>query len=413
MLYVLEFISYVYLTVLVFLLVAALLIRFLNIFIMFSFMLDSGGGLWIRSISATFLFLVSLFYLLVRKFSFSEKWFVCFVALIVFFIPSFVFSISKGVLISEAIVWVLGLLLIPVFIHYFKNVGVNTEDFGIAGFVFSLVICFLFFGRLSGVSLAESMSEFLKENSSGFFGDKNFGDGVVTPNVYFQGTLAIVPAAIVLFCKSRYILWLVCLLALALAPSRFGVLVVIFFAALKLIFDKNHKYLFCFSAALFIPAVYFSSEIPVLIDMMDIFSGNGSGVSIRAGHLDSIITVLNTNLWMYFIGQGPGTYFYSSGFGLLTNNVEISQFEVVRKFGFIFFIFIHFVLLIVLRKLWRFGVDGKSLFFAVIGAYIVSFSNPVLLSFNYCILFSICLCHLHKRSINGLEWKNIKNKANK
>lgn len=105
---------------------------------------------------------------------------------------------------------------------------------------------------------------------------------------------------------------------------------------------------------------------------------DGSGFAIRFGHVISVIdTLLNDNM---FLGMGPGSTFYSMGFGSETNNIEISQLEIIRKYGLVGYFIINLAYFFVIKYFYSVGKNKELI--CLMAFYFVSYSNPVLLTFN-------------------------------
>jgi hypothetical protein len=134
------------------------------------------------------------------------------------------------------------------------------------------------------------------------------------------------------------------------------------------------------SALVFISSLYFfNTSTDINVD---------GGVSVRNLHLSSIVTNINHKPSIMLFGSGPGSRFYTSGFEAFTDNIEISQLEILRKYGLLFFILIHLILLRTVTNLFR--SNNIELVFAIFGYYIVSFSNPVLMSTPFILFFAYC-----------------------
>jgi hypothetical protein len=250
--------------------------------------------------------------------------------------------------------------------------------------VFSVFILIFFLGRIFGLSYF-----FTPLNKVAPYAGMNaMKNGM--PSVYYQGTLAIVPAAVI-FARKGYIGWfLVCLLALAIAPSRFGVFTSVF---LFLIIYRRKLYIpLIISTFLFILLIVFNVTIPVLFDFLKMFDRNSRGTDIRFEHLKSLIILFKNDPLIFVFGQGPGAMFYTSGFHRYADSIEISHFDFVRKYGVIYFMVLSIGLLLLILKLKQKKTnESKGLIYGLIAHYIVAASNPVLSSLPFIMLLSVCI----------------------
>jgi hypothetical protein len=260
---------------------------------------------------------------------------------------------------------------------------ITVDGYLIAIKIFTLIILFLFFGRILGINLFIKLFEIM---SPAIMGDMKNG----IASVYFKGTLEIVSGAVI-FAKKRNIGWfLLCLLALAVAPSRFGVFVCMLFFLVINIKKLYIPVIIC--SILFLCITTFRIKIPVLIDFVQIFNSESGGTIVRSRHLESIIYLFSQNPLYLVFGQGPGTLFYSSGFHGLTDKVEISHFDILRRYGIIYFSALHIGLFFLIRNLWKTKqIIAQALMLSLLSHYIVSISNPVLLSLPYMMIICISI----------------------
>jgi hypothetical protein len=66
---------------------------------------------------------------------------------------------------------------------------------------------------------------------------------------------------------------------------------------------------------------------------------NSSSIA-KDGHVISYIQLFNDNPLYFLLGQGPGSLFYTQGFGRFTTNTELSYIELIRMFGIFFTVLI-------------------------------------------------------------------------
>ncbi|WP_036037844.1 hypothetical protein [Leminorella grimontii] len=301
-------------------------------------------------------------------------------------------SLIGGQSIADIIIWIAPLLFIPFFFWFFSLYNKTELLKGVvySGYVFSITILVVFILLLVyGQSVTDYFNSF-----PGWFYVRDDG----YPQVYFQSTLVMVAISLYSFFSGyrKSAFFFVFLLGLCL--SRFGVFTVLFFMLMAAFFKKETiakfiRYLFLPQAVLVLLAfvmVYLPySNLSIIDDPYD-------GISIRLGHLVSVFN--NLDGFNILFGMGPGSHFYSIGFNSFTDNIEISQLEIIRKYGVLGYL-LHslafFYILILFYKRERYQ-EIISLY----GFYLVSYSNPVLVSFTFSVFLGLLMAiSLNKKKL--------------
>ncbi len=234
----------------------------------------------------------------------------------------------------------------------------------------------------------------------GFFGAKKSVEGEDFANVYFPATLLLVPHCLYSLRHRSWIGFVLGILALFIAPSRFGVAVVAIFSIAILLFGSSGspgvasaiqlgKKIFLLTIGLVFPIIllYFLSE----------FNLSDDGWSVRIAHLHAVVREFDANAGAIFFGFGAGSTFYTEGFGMFADNIEISQLEIIRKYGIVGFLFLTFVMVFVIADaVKRRGIESAL---ALGGYYICALSNPVLLTLGSVLL---CVSSFCSRSRKGM-----------
>lgn len=111
--------------------------------------------------------------------------------------------------------------------------------------------------------------------------------------------------------------------------------------------------------------------IGLYIAYQAIVDPNSKSTDIKFGHIESYIDLFQSH-WEYLIfGMGPGAFFYSKGFGMMTSLTEWTYFEIIRMYGFVgFFFFICLLISPLIRhndnnnpiKYWQSIVLGYIVF---------------------------------------------------
>jgi hypothetical protein len=272
------------------------------------------------------------------------------------------------------VTWIISFLAIPLFYLYVKGSNINNKVFVVSGIIFALIIIILFSGRIFNITPINNLNDYIKDHSEGFFGNKNFLSGDVLPNVYFQGTLSLIICGSLSLQTKSYFSYFIIIIALILAPSRFGFLILVTWGSY--VFLKKNPLRMVLLIPFFSVLYLILSQLPFGFELFSIFNGGGDGLEVRNGHLESLKNYFSNNPITFFFGGGPGSVFYTRGTGNIQDNIEISQLEYIRKYGIFSFI---------LFNLFYFGpLFSKKKEIYIIGAlimyYITAFSNPVLYS---------------------------------
>jgi hypothetical protein len=340
--------------------------------------LDSGGEKNMQLIAIGIIFTLGIGE--IRKSSAISN-ILFYLALVLLLTLSSLRSIISGVDPRSIVAWVAPLLSLPLLVFFCRSGDVRSNHFIAAGAIFAVIVVLLFIGRLTAIPVLMELNELLTSGASGFFNYKQAFFSDELPVVYFQGTLSLVFIGVLAWGCGNRLVFLIALIALIAAPSRFGVAVLCMLAILYSLSKFMKFRFFPISLSLFVFTVIGLTALATIqwYSVDSVFLGEID--SVREGHLISITKEINEDPSQLITGAGPGSKFYSSGFGEFTDNIEISQLELLRKYGLVFFIFIHLFAVGLIYKLYRLGMYAEI--YAVISHYIVSLSNPVLTSIPF------------------------------
>ena len=102
---------------------------------------------------------------------------------------------------------------------------------------------------------------------------------------------------------------------------------------------------------------------------------------IKYAHLTSYANLFTEHPLYLLFGQGPGTMFYSIGFGRYTTVTEWTYLEMIRNYG-VFCIPMLCVILLPIRVFWKQRRNNYT--FGIMGTYIaylfIAGTNPLLIS---------------------------------
>ena len=182
---------------------------------------------------------------------------------------------------------------------------------------------------------------------------------------------------------------LVCILALAVAPSRFGVAVLALYALLHFSLRRSNVSRKAYALSGLVHQV--SKVILVLLPVAAVvlllnLELSNDGTNIRIGHLRSVYDEFASRPAALSFGFGAGSTFYSEGFQEVTDNIELSQFEILRKYG-LFGLTVLIVYIAAAAARARAIEATVPLAEAIACYFLVAMSNPVLLTFGAMLLY--------------------------
>jgi len=211
------------------------------------------------------------------------------------------------------------------------------------------------------------------------------GDGY--PQVYFQSTLALVVISIYAFLKGYRKCSVFLLFSLLISLSRFGVLVVVLFLALYFLLGIRRLALFSFWSLIFLVITFIPTILFIYLLLPPDVDYQASSDTVRFGHVVSVFNGMQPI--HYLFGMGPGSIFYSNGFGTFVDNIEVSQLELFRKYGILGYTIFH---LSFISLSWYFlKAKRYSSQICMSAFYFVAYSNPILLTFLFSIFVGVFL----------------------
>mgnify|MGYP001566512288 CR=1 FL=1 len=370
------------------------------VLIILSTILDSGGEKYIRNVAMIMVFILAMLQL---SRNFSYPGILSYLTLVSLLSVSIMRSIASGVEPVTMVAWILPILSIPIFVVFCRAANITAKHFIASGALFGSVVILLFVGRLTGNPMLMELNELLTSGAAGFFNYKQAFFSDELPVVYFQGTLSLVFIGVLAWGYGRYFVFAIILIALVVAPSRFGVFSVCAFALfytllskLSFRYDRFWLTIICVTAFAFITLLFNNTMARDSSFWLEFDS-------VRGGHLSSIIEVLNDDPSILLTGAGPGSQFFSSGFGALADNIEISQLELLRKYGIAFIVFVHLFLALLIRRLVTKKRNAEV--FALLSHYVVSLSNPALLSIPFLLFlgYLIAQCGLGRFRLSNMK----------
>ncbi|EJC6763380.1 hypothetical protein MX824_002220 [Vibrio parahaemolyticus] len=372
---------------------------FLLVFTVFSFFIDSGGPIGIRNLSLIIVVMYAFAYIYkniydisrfkgVKKIAKSYIFFsIFYLSFILFgFLSASINQISFG----DAIKWLLPLLFYFVFLFYFSSFKfeVLTKGISLGSFCFAFVILAVFFTAvLVPIPVGKALFEFLSF-MPGWFYYRQGGAVPNYPNIYFQATLCLTSFSIMSYIYGYKKITIFILLSLAFSLSRTGIFIaitfIVFYSFFSYEFQKRISNLIQFIFFFMVPMILII-EFVIFLQFQDGYVHSYNGLNIRIGHVISAVSEWDG--FNVLFGSGPGSYFFSIGVEKFVDNIEVSQVEMLRKYGLIGSLLFHLSLVFYLK--WLTDYQQYALVFVVFSFYIVSFTNPVLTTFLFSMLLGI------------------------
>lgn len=178
----------------------------------------------------------------------------------------------------------------------------------------------------------------------------------------------------------RYVLSIIISIAIILSGTRANILC-LFFATVfyyTFLFPKRRIRSFAILiCVLFL--IYVILDGTVVSYVISMFEKKVSSDQVRSGHLKGILEVFKGEPAKLFFGSGFSSVFYSYGINSLTQNIELSYWNLLRQVGLFLFIPMMFMFLYPVFKLIR-----KKTNYALVLGYvlylIIAYTNPLLYS---------------------------------
>lgn len=376
------------------------ILKQINSFLLFLFLLDTGGWLHVRLAVVT---IFMLQYLIRSKSAFKRGVLLAWLILMLLMTPSLYNAYVGGVEVVRSVLYIYPLLVFPIFYIVFTSINVTMDTFLVGMRFFGFFVVTFFLLRVYQPSLVEGFVQILQSDASiGFFDRKTAFLGPWMPVVYFKATLIMVPAAIIAFYKKRWKDFILFFAFLVVAPSRTGVFVVMIFILIDL---YKSKYIALLRSAfvLVIPIVVLilvKDFAKLFVFIMD------AGAAPRLLHFPAVWNYFSERPMYFLFGGGPGSTFFTEAFIFQenrgwTDDSEISQLEVLRRYG----IFFTAYLLVLFKKVSRMtrSKGFSEISYALWSYFLVAASNPVLLSTPAIVFYSIALVELSLKNMKKYE----------
>lgn len=180
-----------------------------------------------------------------------------------------------------------------------------------------------------------------------------------------------------------------------------AILVVCFIYLCFTLYEKKQLYKSVFIIVIFVGFALLGTVLLLTVK-------NSSSVA-KDGHIVSYISLFSENPSYFLIGTGPGSYFYTEGFGKAVTNTEISYLELIRMFGIFFSILIVCIYMypfFLIRKIENF--ENLSLAISYLAYLFIAGTNPFLIGPIGFMALWIAYIWLYKQNKHPNVHKSIK-----
>ncbi|MEZ9198493.1 hypothetical protein [Shewanella sp. 10N.286.54.B9] len=352
--------------------------------------IDTGGWSNLRFVGLSGVLMFFIYSLKSQNLKNKKAHFVIAMLLFVSVLPGLIYPSSENQIFQLGVSQTLPVFLYPVLLMLI-NINRDTYQYVVSTLtrIFALVILLFFFSRVFDIGPANSFAAVLDaKREAGFFDFKSNLLGQYLPVVYFKATLLLVPLGLYCYITKFKLSFYLALAALFVAPSRTGFLVLLLFY-IFINFVEFKVFLKFILISISVYCIYLVSQFIALESFL-------MGFHVRLEHLLSLSN-LSINYENLLLGQGAGTFFYSTGFKEMTDGVELSQLEYIRRYGLISFLVLCFA--------WAAaGYTNREWRLPIVAFWITALSNPVLaVFFSFTLLAIINSKSKSQVVINGLS----------
>lgn len=346
--------------------------------ILSALLLDPGGGLGFKYPLFGIGAFVGIVKFLVNS-SYKIWWEdALFLFVIIIYALMSTFRGNEGYAIFDQISFIAFFLLLPIL----KGVGAYAIEKAIFRMVLAcatLVITF-FIIMLIQPDIKGLINQVATEGGLGYLGVKP--GYMFIPNVYFRWSVLLLLGFTLALYKKKYTSLFVLSLSIIFTFSTaliLGMIAIFFFYKCSTKQKPTNILLFII---IFIFAFIVAYRYNLLDFIFIKFTGindpnSSSGTKIL--HIKSVFLLLHDPTYLLF-GTGVGSAFYSLGAGKIVREIEVSQINVIRQYGLLFFIFFLIYIFKSIIRAYRCGIIGKGLSVAIVMIFLVAGTNPLLMS---------------------------------
>lgn len=369
--------------------------------------IDMGGDFGLRNI---ILPICALLLIVINGLTFPKAWLFPFAVLVIYPTLSLFIGLSSDAKFSIAISQYQSTMLAFLLYILVSRLPYRTTTTTLLHslFLVALLAVGLAIGLVLGVSPVLKVLSLMAEKGGGYFGERGGTVEELIPNVYFKATLFFVPSFLIALLAKKYLIAVVLFLALVAAVSKTGMVVAGLLSVAYLLRNSNRKEFLIGSFALGL-VIFFIATSPIYLYFHEMLQNKSITLDARAGHFKSLIALWGNNPLQLFFGFGLGTGFYSSGAGAVVSNIELDHLNIIRKYGLFWAcIFSVWVLSVSIKAVKNNSSDVRCLGWALLIAFVVAGTNPVLISPVFFIFMFLTIAANHQ---SGIRCSNEYNKS--
>lgn len=341
--------------------------------ILFFIIFDSSGVLYIRNIILSVLMALGfiLFFLIRERISLYIGIIVCFILLALTSLS----TVLNGGDIFSSLKWVVSLVAFIPLIMIFREIR-NINLINIVSIMIKLYFSVYVIMYALMLYSAGDFALFLSDiGLPGFF---RYEDGVIV--LYLQSILVLSVFFPFLLFNGKFFDSLLLIIIFLLSSTDFALIIVFFTIVVKHTNTlKTTTKLIVNFFLLFVTLIYVAFFVIYISTLPheNCYLYYWSGTLVRYGHLISIVEYFINNPGEFIFGMGGDSYLYSYGTCDNVNNTEISQLEILRKYGILFVIIYHLAIFYVFKEMQK--NKGHVELFSLFSLYLSFLSNPGLL----------------------------------
>ena len=384
--------------------------RFTNLLVGAMFLsvaIDMGGDFGLRNIIFP---ICALLLMAINGLTFPRAWLFPFVVLVIYPTLSLFIGLSSDAKFSIAFSQYQSTMLAFLLYILVSRLPYQTTTTTLLNSLFfvALLAVGLAIGLVLGVSPVLKVLSLMAEKGGGYFGERGGTIEELIPNVYFKATLFFVPSFFIALFARKYLIAFVLFFALVAAVSKTGMVVAGLLSVAYLLRNSKRKEFFIGSFVLIL-VIVFVLRSPIYFYFEEMFQNKSITLDTRAGHFKSLITLWENNLLQLFFGFGLGTSFYSSGAGAVVSNIELDHLNIIRKYGLFWAgLFFVWVLSVSLKAIKNNSSDVRCLGWALLIAFVVAGTNPVMISPVFFLFMFLTVAANHQ---SGIRCSNEYNKS--
>lgn len=349
---------------------------------------DQGGALLIKYLS----FILGLFTIFYFRLKWEEPWklYISYIYIIWPLIAVSIGIINNGdisLAINNITPFIAGIIMLFLLQKEYQYLAIQALNISLLFMsVFSISIYLIFIIIPSSI---ESLSNLFNNLQLGFFGIKAIEE-TGFPGVYFKCTLFYNFAFTSYLFYKDYKFAFIILIAIILSFSKSSIiialLIIFIFVVSGIKVNKSLKIYINYSTVIVLCLLVISIFLFFQLEYYETFrlyfhnaiTGEAGTTQVRIGHYESVIKLfLDTPIYL-IIGQGAGTEFFTKGFNVYTNNIELDHINAIRKFGLLWAISFYTLIIFSVVSLWK--RNSKKYSLAYILTFILVGTNPLMIN---------------------------------